>query len=320
MLIFVYGADTFRSRQKVRELVAAFKKKFDPAGLNVIKTNAADVELGEIISAGSSLGLFATRRLVLVEGLLALKKPTDEIVRALERQASETVFIALDDLAADKAAAHPVTKHFAERPATEVVAYVFNPLAPRELRTWLSAELSRRVMQLEPRALELLLALGNDLWNLSSALDKLAAYAAGRPVLARDVELLVRRPVDENIFACMDAVANRDLPQAATQIRAERNAGVEDAQLFTMLIRQFRLLLTVKSYDETGRTASAAIARELGLHPFVAGKLAAQARGFTVSDLRARFDRLFSLERDIKTGRLTHEAAVDVFLSSLATS
>lgn len=321
MIIFVYGSDSYRSRGKVRELIEAFKKKHDPTGLNTVRLDAAKTSTDELRANLNTPGFLSKRRMAVVDGFLGVKRSKEEVedaIALLRGHAPETVVVLWDDLPADKVAASQIVKTFAGRPNSEVVTYPFDPLTPRELQAWLQSEIKNRGIVVEPLAFELLANAGSDLWQQSGNLDKLAAYAAGRPVLARDVELLVRRPVEENIFACMDAVAERDLPRAASAIRAERAAGVEDAQLFSMLIRQFRLLLIVQSYESESGGARATMAKELGMHPFVAGKIAAQARGFSSADVRSRFDQLFTLDRDIKIGRLTHEAAVDLFLGSLA--
>lgn len=322
MLIFVHGSDTYRSRAKVRELIEAFKKKHDPTGLNTVRLDAAKASADELRANLNTPGFLSKRRMSVLEGYLAVKRTKEEAedaVALLRGHAPETVVLLWEELATDKVAAHGLMKAFAGRPSSEVVIYPFDPLTPRELRAWLQSEIKNRGVVVDPQAFELLANAGNDLWQQSGNLDKLAAYTAGRPVLARDVELLVRRPVEENIFACMDAVAERDLPRAASAIRAERIAGVEDAHLFSMLVRQFRLLLIVQSFESESGGARGTMAKELGLHPFVAGKISSQARSFSATDVRNRFGLLFRLDRDIKTGRLTHEAAVDLFLGSLAT-
>lgn len=321
MLIFVYGSDTFRARAKVRELVLAFKKKYDPSGLNTLRLDAAKASPDELRASLNTPGFLSKRRMAIVDGFFEVKRGKEEQEKAvafLKSHVPETVVVLWDDLPTDKAAAHPVVKAFGGRPASEVITYSFDPLAPRDLRAWMQGEIKRRSMIVEPQAFELLAASGNNLWQQSGNLNKLAAYAAGRPVLARDVELLVCRSADENIFACMDTVAERDLPRAASAIRAERSAGVEDARLFSMLIRQFRLLLMVQSFAAGSGGTRATMAKELGLHPFVAGKITAQARGFTAADVKSRFILLSRLDRDIKTGRLSFKTAVDCFIGSLA--
>lgn len=324
MLIFVYGADTFRARAKVRELVLAFKKKHDPAGLNTSRHDAAKTTPDELRAAFSTPGFLSKRRLVVLDGFLGVKRTKEELedaITLLKSHAPETVVVLADDLPADKAATNAIVKAFMGRPTSEVVSYPFAPLPPRDLRKWLQDEAKRRAIIIEPQAFELLAAAGNDLWRQTSNMDKLAAYAAGRPVLPRDVELLVRRPVEENIFACMDAVAEQNLPRAAALIRTERAAGVEDAFLFSMLVRQFRLILLVHSRTQsTGPASAGALGKELGLNPFVAGKALAQSRGTTADVLRSRFLKLCAMDQEIKTGRISYGSAVDYFLASLTTA
>ena len=323
MLIFIYGQDGYRSRQKMRELVDAFRKKHDPSGLNIARIDGTKTTADELGAAVNTPGFLSSRRMVVVDDLLTSKRGREEIegqfVPLFKNHLDSTVIVLRDDLSEDKVKAHPVRKSLAGAPKDKVVDYHFAPLERREVVWWINDEVKRRSVTIEPKAAELLAALvGNDLWRLSSELDKLTAQAGGKPILARDVGEMVRGTVEENIFAFVDAVAARDLGRASALLRDQLSAGLEELYLLSMLIRQFRLLLIVTSFLEEKKGATkAAMAGELGLHPFVAGKLLAQVRTFSRKDLERSFVRLFALERSIKTGRLSPGAALDLFLGSL---
>ena len=326
MIIFIHGTDTFRSRAKLTELREAFKKKYDPAGQSEVALDSATTSPADLRAATSTLGLFSARRLIVISGLLAAKQNKTESETALQilmHHAPESVIILYDDTSKEKAAAHGLVKAFAGRPPAETVTYVFDPLPARDLLRWLQTEIKKRALVMEPRALEALADLGNDLWRQTATLDQLESYTAGRPMLARDVELLARPPVSDAIFACMDAVADHDPARAAALVRQERAADVEDTQLMAMLIRQFRLILMAQSYDAThpgARRGVGAMARDLGVHPFVAGKLTAQSRCYTPGLARRHFEHLFELDQEIKSGRVTPAIAVDLFIGALATA
>ena len=50
MIIYIYGADTFRSRQYLKEQVDKFKTTRDPQGYNVVFLDATKTDASRILS------------------------------------------------------------------------------------------------------------------------------------------------------------------------------------------------------------------------------------------------------------------------------
>ncbi len=100
----------------------------------------------------------------------------------------------------------------------------------------------------------------------------------------------------------MDALGGRQAARAAELFQAKVNAGADPFYLFTMFTRQFRLLLQARSLLDAGERP-AGIAEQLKVRPFVADKLARQARGYTMPQLEAIYRRLLEIDADAKTGR-----------------
>ena len=74
MIIFLYGEDTYSSRQKLNEIKDKFLREVDPSGhsLATIEGENASVEkINEMVSASS---LFARKRMVVIERLLSRQK------------------------------------------------------------------------------------------------------------------------------------------------------------------------------------------------------------------------------------------------------
>jgi DNA polymerase III delta subunit len=57
---------------------------------------------------------------------------------------------------------------------------------------------------------------------------------------------------------------------------------------------------------------------ELKQHPFVAKKLTAQARHFSISTLEAIYKRLLVMDEEAKTGKTTLDLSLDMFVIELA--
>jgi len=83
-----------------------------------------------------------------------------------------------------------------------------------------------------------------------------------------------------------------------------------------MIIRQFRLLLQTRELIDSGYR-EADIAKQLGAHPFVVGKLMGQVRNFDQAQLEMIYHVLLDLDLAMKTGLTDPEVGLDVLVASL---
>src|SRR3990167_3662623 len=98
MLILVYGEDTFRASEKVKELKEAFKKKFDPTGMNIsifVSEKNKLLDHNEVLQAARSLPFLGTRRLILVRDVIQYsnKDNSDAWFSVLKDIPESTIFI-----------------------------------------------------------------------------------------------------------------------------------------------------------------------------------------------------------------------------------
>jgi hypothetical protein len=98
MIIVCSGPDTYRAREKARELVAAFRSKHDPHGL---ATEILDgpVELSTLLSRLSSGSLFATKKLIRADGCLEKMKIADvrTLAARLAADGDHTIILTLEE-------------------------------------------------------------------------------------------------------------------------------------------------------------------------------------------------------------------------------
>ena len=83
-----------------------------------------------------------------------------------------------------------------------------------------------------------------------------------------------------------------------------------------MICFQMRNLLIVKDLIEKHKSYQE-IVMAAGLHPFVVKKSYWQAQKFTMSELKKIYQAIFAVDRDIKTGRIEPETALDLFVATI---
>jgi DNA polymerase III delta subunit len=83
---------------------------------------------------------------------------------------------------------------------------------------------------------------------------------------------------------------------------------------FSMITRQFRLLLQAREAMDDGRDPSTV----LSLHPYVASKLTTQARQFTLPQLEVMYHFLLQTDLSIKSSFSEETVALDTLVADLS--
>ncbi len=316
MIIFLYGEDTYRSRQKLNELKLKFIKDVDAQGNNIKLINGETAGLNEINEAFTAQSLFVSKQMVIIENVLknakspAGKKLQKSLLEMLEKKETDNIVIFYDEHSGEKMGANKFFKFLLKQKFVQQ----FKKLSNIETANWIKKTVLERGGKISLRAANCLAGLvGSDLWQISNEIDKLISYKkAQNPELIedagqaeindQDITEMVRGKFAENIFALTDAISQKNKQISIDLLEKELDNGLAEAYLMHMLIRQFRILLQIRQAIDLGHTARKA-ASELKLHPFVAQKSFTQARNFSMEPLKKIFSRLIKLDRQLKTGQ-----------------
>ena len=103
---------------------------------------------------------------------------------------------------------------------------------------------------LRPQAASALAALLTDPRLLDQEIQKLVAWAAGRPGMPQDVVRLVPYAAPICLFDLSEALGRRDVRRALTALQRLLGEGEHPLGLFGMIVRQFRLMLLMKEQLE----------------------------------------------------------------------
>ena len=333
MIIFLYGEDTFRSRQKLKDLKDKFLREIDPQGTSLAVLEGEKVNLDKLNQAIGSVSLLSKKRMVVIENLFARKD--DEIfsqfytyLTSKNEKTDDNIIIVWDEIGS---ASKGLTKGrgvLFKFLAQSKYAQEFKPLSNLELLNWLKKEVEMRKAQISHEAANTLVSLvGNDLWALNNDLDKLVNYKAGQQlhlsgearvnkIETSDVRELVSGSIDENIFALTDAISNRNKNLVVKLFQEQIEAGSTGDYLLNMILRQFKILLQVRQALDSGSNARN-IASTLKLHPFVVQKAVTQVRNFNLTNLKSIFDRLVKMDYEMKTGKTDVLLALNMLIVKL---
>lgn len=243
MLIVCSGPESFKARQKYRELTEAFRVKHDPRSSSMESITSKDA-LAEVVSKLSSPTLFTSMKLLRCEYLFADATPAKikKFNLALERDANQTVVLDYEDkpLTAKNASAITSTlSHF----------YSFEKLIGAELKQEISRMCSAHNVSSEvaPKLIEIF---NDDLWAVDTMLQMLSVADS-----AADVKDLSSSATLESVYSLVDSILDGNGSWLFNAAQTDPN------ELLATLISQARQWLQLQA-NETD-----------GVHPYVQKKL-----------------------------------------------
>jgi DNA polymerase-3 subunit delta len=300
----IWGQDSFRSRQKVAEIINKYRQKSGETDL--IRLKGENLQSEDFFSYTSALPFFAQKRLIIVEDLLGQgdKEVQKKIAKVLPILPATTVLVFWEK--EDPAPSGPLFK-LLNIPGKSAN---FQKLPPNKLPLWIKKKVAKEGGKIEPEAVEKLVQyVGDDLWRMDNELNKLLAHSP-HIIKIIDIETLVEPQIKEKIFDLIDCLAI-DKKKTVRVLQKLLALGEDELKIFGMIVYQFRNLLLVKDIQTHKGDF-----KKLGLHPFVLSKTRAQAQNFTFNELCAIYRQLLDLDLAMKTGKIEPRIALILFLSS----
>ncbi len=310
MLILLYGEDTYRSRQKLKEIVEEYKAKHE-SGLSLAVFRDGDLNLDKVREKIEAVSMFDEKKLIILEDLFQNKKNQEDFfnyAKKIKLKDNQDIVIVIHQ--EGKLAISPFKNKLS-------MLESFESLKGTSLTNWVKKEFEKNNVRVNPEVIKKLTAyVGSDLWQMSSEVNKLASFGKDKEINQDDVDLLVKASFDTNIFKTLDALAQKDKRTALKLIHQHLNQGEDQFYLFSMLVYQVRTLLKLKDLIEKG-TPYYNLAKASGLHPYVVKKSSSQLRNFSLEGLKKIYQRLLDIDFKVKAGLLDSPTAMDLLVAEI---
>ena len=285
MIYFLHGPDTYRSRIKLRGIVAEFEKR-SGGTLNMTRVDAGE-QPEAVFDAGRTRSLFAEKELVVMERAAESRGDGEAYIKERLSDWAEskalTVIFWEGEVRTGDGLAKAIT-----RAATK--AQEFKELPPPAVRRWIAAEVAARKIRLASREADLLAErFGSDLWAISNELEKI-----------RDgwsVEKVGRE--EKKVWDFTDAFF-KNRRSAFRPLSQLLEAWQEPIYMLGALASSLRTLTLVWWGVKTGTMKKASA----NIHPFVVKKNLGLAERLTSDALRHYYDDLAAADIEQKTGKL----------------
>jgi len=235
MLVFLFGKDTFRSRQKLGEILQRYSQ-LPKAKRNLRFLDCAEMILEDVQKELTTSSLFQEKKLLVLKNVFQNKDFADTLFEqreALAKNSDTVLFFEEGEILS-----HPLFSFLKKHAKSQE----FKPLSKAGTLTFANKELEKYGKTAAQDALLLLVGeTGNNLWRLSQEILKLAAFLGKRAsVHKEDVKNLLCLSLEADIFATLQAIALQDRAKALELLSLHIKQGDEPLRILSTIATQLR--------------------------------------------------------------------------------
>lgn len=317
----LYGTEPFLINE-TKQLLIEHVLGSEEADFNLSTYDLEETPLEVALEDAETFPFLGEKRLIFMNnpGFLTAEKTKDKIehnVSRLEAYLKEPApysIIVLSGNYEKLDERKKITKEL-KRQGTVVEAKRLNDA---ELSTWVRDRAAMNEVQIDDEAVELLLTLaGSNLFVLASEVDKLALYGQEKKMIdAANVEKLVSKSFEQNIFTLVDKIIQRKIDEAFRIYYDLLKQNEEPIKIISVVAGQFRLVYQVKELARRGY-GQQQIAGFLKVHPYRIKLAAGQGKKFKDEELTEIMKMLAEADYEAKTGGMKKEMLLEMILFRL---
>ena len=298
MIIFLYGPDTYRSKEALEKLKEKYLKRYG-SNLDVIKLNGKEISENDLKAIWQTRGFFTKNRLIVIEKLLENKNKEllEKILVFLKKERLGNILVFWEE--------EPPKSNLLNFLLKQKYVQKFNPLKGKKLNWWVKNEVEKRGGKILPEAIEFLISyIGENLWRISNELEKLIAYSENSFISREMINTLTWPKIDENIWHLIDAVGEKNKIKALKMLNSFLENKFPPELILIMLTRHYRILLKMKDLIEKKKSLSE-IYRKINLPTFIFEKFLRETKVYSWEELKKIYRCLLWIDIKMKTSQIT---------------
>lgn len=307
----IYGEERYMVRYYKNMLIQKLSQTDDEMNRTFFRDNST--EPSQIAEAAQVLPFFAEHRLLVVEDSGFFKTSSD--MADYMESFPETTYIVFVEREIDKR--NRLFKWIGKNGCvTECVRQ-----QEKMLKQWMAGYAKKAGKNISVKSVERLIErVGTDMEMLSNELEKCIGYVGDRTAIeVSDVDAISSGVTVSKLFDMIDAVALGEKDRALRlydDLLANKESPMSILYMFS---RHINILIQMKECGNLGLSQSET-AKKCGVPPFTVSKYARQAALFKRSKLLAMLEARLEYEEKFKSGRLSDQLAVELFLIQALTN
>jgi DNA polymerase-3 subunit delta len=310
MIYLIFGKDTFRANRKLKDIIERYRK-IHRSGLNLKFFDLKERSFEDFKEEFEFSPMFFEKKLFILKNASQNQQFKEKFLKKIDKfQNSKEIILFFEEGEIRK-------DHFFDKIKEFAKFQEFKLLDQLKLKVWVREEFKRYNVDVDDKVVEKLAFLvGNDLWRMSEEIKKLVALKRGKKITENDIERVITFTLEVDIFKVIDAISMKNKKLAFQSLHSFLKRDEKYLDLFSLIKFQFRNLIKAKELIEK-RGKNFQIINKLNLHPFIVEKILKVLPRFTMEDLKRVYQKIFSLDLAIKTGKIEPDLALDLLLIDL---
>ena len=302
---------------------------YDPSDLNYSYFDMKEASYAEVELDLLSLPFFADEKIVILDHLLDLttakkRNLTDEDLKQFENylenpsESTRLVIFAEGKLDSKRRLVKLLKRD----------SQIIEATTPKEqdLKRYFSSQAQELGLQFVGDSLDqLLLKSGYDFGELQKNLALLQAYKEDGQITLEEIEEVVPKSLQDNIFDLTQMILKCQIDQARNLVKDLRLQGEDEIKLIAILLGQFRMFSQVKIFSEEGQSESQIVANLSDLsgrkvNPYQVKFALRDSRRLSLSFLKQAMMTFIEADYAIKSGTYEKDYLFDLALLKVANS
>lgn len=303
----LYGEDKSVIDNEVDKIIKKLNIK------DIIKYSMDSTEVDDVVEDASTISMFASKKIIILEdcNFLRANKSIDKLElleKYIEHYNSDSYLIFIVN--SDKV---DTRKKIYKELKKKALVVECNKGNNNYLINYVNDYLKENNYKLE-NVNYFLEHAGTNIDNIKNELDKLFMYKLDdRNIINDDVDKVVIRNIENDIFDLTDAIIARDVNKSLYLLNEFLNKSYDEIQIIMLLASQFRFLFQVKRlmnknkrYDE--------IAKILEVNPYRVKFTIKKLYSYSESMLLEYIKKLAQIDQNIKLGVMDKRLALELFI------
>ena len=302
---------------------------YDPSDLNYSYFDMKEASYAEVELDLLSLPFFADEKIVILDHLLDLttakkRNLTDEDLKQFENylenpsESTRLVIFAEGKLDSKRRLVKLLKRD----------SQIIEATTPKEqdLKRYFSSQAQELGLQFVGDSLDqLLLKSGYDFGESQKNLALLQAYKEDGQITLEEIEEVVPKSLQDNIFDLTQMILKCQIDQARNLVKDLRLQGEDEIKLIAILLSQFRMYSQVKIFSEEGQSESQIVANLSDLsgrkvNPYQVKFALRDSRKLSLSFLKQAMMTFIEADYAIKSGTYEKDYLFDLALLKVANS
>jgi len=303
------GEEEFLKREAVEKLIEILIEK-GLKSFNLDFVQARETKAEEIINLCATLPFGSRKRMVVVYDIQKLHpRHKEELSKYLPHIPESSCLILFSNKVDKRLKFYQDIK----QTATEIE---FSSLKDDEVSDWIGERVEKYRKKMEPKGVALLLeAVGNNLFELSNELEKLAIYVQEQELIdLEDIENVVGYTKTANIFQLNQAIGEKKLNQALKILKDLSLSRGKETSIIFMLGDHFLKLYQIKASAEKNIYN---LAHHLRIYYGSVQEYQNQAKNFSLEQLEKGLSLIYQAESDLKSGKMPQKFIVELLIYEL---